>query len=728
MSTAWEILTVLRSSISMPTNESHHQPQNCIRVLLVDDDPDAAEVTAKLLCHMDIPHQIEYKIVELLAEALAEISQNHYDIILLDTGLADMPTPSAIRSLRDAFAYAPIIATSKYEDPELAAMWVGEGADDCLFMGVVTEGVLSRVVNYAIKRSLTYAKLHQRSRTHHILNTLLSLSLKEKPFDQLLHECLEVVLSAPFTEMLHKGGIFVVENNSKQLVLRAHSNLDHRIVELCDRVPFGRCLCGQAALSGELQYADCIDQRHENRVPGMEPHGHYCVPIISQDETLGVLVLYLKEGHQRREDEALFLQGVADTLAGIIERARTSDQLALAHEQNSRLLSSITSSIIGVDDQERVSHWNEEAAKIFDMTAEEVLGKPITSSQLCWDWDTVSQRIHELQNEANQNSRFEVRFKPKSGVNRLLSICATPFIGDSADNDGYLLIIDDVTEQKQQDSEMQQLQKLQSIGQLAAGIAHEINTPIQYVSDNVRFLRDAYEDFNDIISNQHEVVEAARGGTVSEQSYAQLDDKLEELDLEYLQEEVPSAINQTLDGVDRVATIVRAMKEFSHPGSDEKTLIDLNKAVNSTTTVARNVWKYHAELELDLDEAMPQIHCLPGPINEVILNIIVNAAHAIAERVGDSGDKGLIRISTGCEGGWGVVRITDNGTGIPEGVQEHVFDPFFTTKDVGQGTGQGLSLSHRIIVDQHDGELSFETELGAGTTFIIKLPLQEEMV
>ncbi|MBT3028814.1 MAG: PAS domain-containing protein [Candidatus Thiodiazotropha sp. (ex Ctena orbiculata)] len=712
----------------MPTNKSHHQPQNSIRVLLVDDDPDAAEVTAELLCRMYIQHQIEYKIVELLAEALAEIRQTHYDIILLDTGLADMPTPSAIRSLRDAFAYAPIIATSKYEDPELAAMWVGEGADDCLFMGVVTEGVLSRVVNYAIKRSHTYAKLHQRSRTHHILNTLLSLSLKEKPFDQLLNECLEVVLSAPFTEMLHKGGIFVAENSSKQLVLRAHSNLDHRVVELCERVPFGRCLCGQAALSGELQHTDCIDQRHENRVPGMEPHGHYCVPIISQNETLGVLVLYLKEGHQRREDEELFLRGVADTLAGIIERARTSDQLVLAHEQNSRLLSSITSSIIGVDEQDRVSHWNEEAAKLFDMAAEAVLGKPITSCQLCWDWDMVSRHILELRNESNQNSRFEVRFKPKSGMNRLLSICATPFIGDSGDKDGYLLIIDDVTEQKQQDSEMQQLQKLQSIGQLAAGIAHEINTPIQYVSDNVRFLRDAYEDFNDIISNQHEVVDAARSGTVSEQSYARLDDKLEELDLEYLQEEVPTAIKQTLDGVDRVATIVRAMKEFSHPGSDEKTLIDLNKAVNSTTTVARNVWKYHAELELDLDQTMPQVHCLPGPINEVILNIIVNAAHAIADRVGDSGDKGLICVSTAREGGWGVIRVTDNGTGIPEGVREHVFDPFFTTKDVGQGTGQGLSLSHKIIVDQHDGELSFETELGVGTTFIIKLPLQEELV
>ncbi|MEW8506877.1 MAG: ATP-binding protein [Candidatus Thiodiazotropha sp.] len=712
----------------MPDQMSHNQSQNRIRVLLVDDDPDAAELTAKLLRGMEFSCQIECRTVELLAEALAEISQTHYDIILLDTGLADLPTPSAIRSLRDAFAYAPIIATSKYEDPELAAMWVAEGADDCLFMGVVTEGVLSRVVNYAIKRSHTYSKLHQRSRTHHILNTLLNLSLKEKPFAQLLQECLEVILSAPLTEMLHRGGIFVVEGNSEQLLLKAHSNLDRLTVEGCSRVPFGRCLCGRAALTGELEYTDRLDQRYENWVSGMEPYGHYCVPIISQEEVLGVLLLHLKEGHQRREDEEVFLRGVADTLAGIIERARTSGQLALAHEQNSRLLSSLTSIIIGVDDEDCVNHWNDEAANTFGVAEEEVLGEPITSLQLGWDWEKVSRHIDELQNDSNQNNRFEVRFKPQSGANRLLSVCVTPFVGDSGNHTGYLLIIDDVTEQKQHDSEMQQLQKLQSIGQLAAGIAHEINTPIQYVNDNVRFLKDAYYDFTDIIGNQQEVVSAARDGSVTEQDFEQLADKIENLDLEYLQDEVPTAINQTLDGVDRVATIVRAMKEFSHPGSEEKTLIDLNKAVNSTTTVARNVWKYHADLELELDQSLPRVHCLPGPINEVILNIIVNAAHAIADRVGDSGEKGLIRVSTGREGDWGVIRVTDNGSGIPEGVREHVFDPFFTTKDVGQGTGQGLSLSHKIIVDQHDGELSFETKLGVGTTFIIKLPLQEEML
>ncbi|MEW8628030.1 MAG: ATP-binding protein [Candidatus Thiodiazotropha sp.] len=699
------------------------QHANNIRVLLVDDDPDSAEEMADLLQRMDAQQNIEHNTVELLADALNEISQTHYDLILLDTGLADMPTPSAIRSLRDAFSYAPIIATMKYEDPDLAAMWVGEGADECLFIGDIEETTLKRVVEYAIKRYHTYSNLHQQSRTHHILNTLLSLSLKEMPFDRLLQECLEVILSAPLTDMRHQGAILVTNSDNNQLWMMAHANLDPGIVELCQRVDFGQCLCGCAAETGEIQFTDCVDERHENRVEGMSPHGHYVVPILSRGEVLGVLTLYLSEGHTQKEDEVVFLRGVADTLAGIIERARTNDQLTLAHQQNSRLLSSLTSILIGVDGQQCISHWNDKASEVFDLKAEQVQGKPIAACPIDWSWEQVSSNIDACLSDTQKSDRFEMRFRQHNGSNRLLSICVTPYNDSIGHSDGYLLIADDVTEQKQLESEMQQAQKLQSIGQLAAGIAHEINTPIQYVGDNIRFLRDAFEDISEIVDSQHDLVEQARNDNITVEQVDQLDEKIDEVDLEYLQEEIPKSIQQTLDGVDRVATIVRAMKEFSHPGSEEKTLTDINKAIESTITVARNVWKYHAEVSLDLDPTLPQIRCIPGPINEVLLNIIVNAAHAIAEQVGESGVLGNINISTESIEDWCVIRIRDSGSGIPEDAQNHVFDPFFTTKEVGKGTGQGLSLSHKIIVDQHDGELSFETELGVGTTFIIKLPI-----
>jgi PAS domain S-box-containing protein len=712
----------------MPHLSAKQRQKGVIKVLLVDDAPDSAAETALLLQGMNGQHNIIHNTVEQLSDALKAINQRYYDLILLDTDLADMPSPSAIRSLRDAFSYAPIIATMKYNDPELAAQWVGEGADDCLYKEEVDEATLNRVVQYAIKRYHTYSKLHRQSRTHHVLNSLLSLSLQELPFTKLLRECLEIILSAPFADRLHQGAIFITDSSGKQLNMVAHSNLDKRIEKLCENVAFGHCHCGKAAECGAIVFSDQIDHHHQNRVEGTMPHGHYNIPIIAKDTTLGVLVIYLLEGHQYSEDEATFLHGVADTLAGIIERAHTKEQLILAYEQNNQLLTSLTSILIGVDNQQRICHWNDHAVAIFDLPIDCVFGKPIAECPIDWDWPQISTNIQGCLAGTNNSNRFEARIKLASGPHRLLSICATPFRNRPGLQDGYLLIADDVTEQKQFESAQQQTQKLQSIGQLAAGIAHEINTPIQYVGDNIKFLHDAFEEISELINAQHEIIEKARNKTISIELIGQLDNIIEDIDLAYLQEEIPKSIAQTLDGVDRVTTIVRAMKEFSHPGAKEKSLTDINRAIESTVTITRNIWKYHAKIKLELDRSLPQIHCVPGPINEVLVNIIVNASHAIIDKVGESGTLGLISIATCCESRWLVIRIKDNGTGIPAVARKHVFEPFFTTKEVGQGTGQGLSLSHKIIVDQHQGELSFETQTGSGTTFIIKLPIEEEMI
>ncbi|MES9978874.1 MAG: PAS domain S-box protein, partial [Candidatus Thiodiazotropha sp. 6PLUC5] len=444
----------------MPHDISQQREKNDIRVLLVDDDPDNAEETAQLLQRMDVQQEIEHNTVELLSDALSEISQFHYDLILLDTGLADMPTPSAIRALRDAFSYAPIIATMKYEDPELAAMWVGEGADECLFIGDIDESSLKRVVEYAIKRYLTYSKLHQQSRTHHVLNTLLSHSLKEVPFDQLLNECLEVILSAPLTDMMHQGAILVAAKNGHQLQMMAHSNLDPKIVELCKRVEFGQCLCGRAIETGEIQFSDCVEGCRENRVEGLPPHGHYNVPIISKGKALGVLALYLRAGHQKSEDEIIFLHGVADKLAGFIVRANTNEQLALVHQQNSRLLSSLTTILIRVDNKGRISHWNSKASETFQLTSDQVQGQPIADCPIDWDWQEISSKITDSLTDTLKSNQIEARLRQPSGSHRLLSLYATQFNDKNGQTGNYLIIAEDVTEKRQLESEMQQAQKL----------------------------------------------------------------------------------------------------------------------------------------------------------------------------------------------------------------------------------------------------------------------------
>ncbi len=208
---------------------------------------------------------------------------------------------------------------------------------------------------------------------------------------------------------------------------------------------------------------------------------------------------------------------------------------------------------------------------------------------------------------------------------------------------------------------------------------------------------------------------------------AEVDASVAEADVEYLMEEVPKAIDQSLEGVQRVATIVRSMKEFSHPGGADKQPADLNRAIESTITVARNEWKYVAEMVTDFDASLPLVPCLVGDFNQVILNMIINAAHAIRHVVGDNtGEKGTITLTTRRDGDWAEIRLSDTGTGMPAEVRAKIFDPFFTTKDVGKGTGQGLAIARAVVVKKHGGRIDVESEVGQGTTFIIRLPIEPE--
>ncbi len=281
----------------------------------------------------------------------------------------------------------------------------------------------------------------------------------------------------------------------------------------------------------------------------------------------------------------------------------------------------------------------------------------------------------------------------------------------------------DVTERKMLEAQLGQAQKLESIGHLAAGIAHEINTPIQYIGDNIHFLDDLFADFSALLNRFDAVLDLAEQGRLHADTIVRERAALADSELDYLITEIPKAIEQSLEGISHVAHIVRAMKEFSHPGTDEKHLIDLNHAIETTITIARNEWKYVAEMEARLAPDLPLVPCLPDQLNQVMLNLIVNAAHAI-EEVAD-GKKGRITITTNHTDHHVEVHISDTGTGIPPEIRKRVFDPFFTTKAVGKGTGQGLAIAYAVIVDKHGGTLDFVSTEGEGTTFTIQLPLHE---
>lgn len=268
-------------------------------------------------------------------------------------------------------------------------------------------------------------------------------------------------------------------------------------------------------------------------------------------------------------------------------------------------------------------------------------------------------------------------------------------------------------------------QKLESIGELAAGIAHEINTPIQYIGDNTKFVQEAFGEVSSVLSACQDLLASIDGGGDVAASSQTVKTKLAATDLAYVIDEVPAAITQTLDGVDRVANIVRAMKEFSHPGTSEKTPTDLGKAIRNTTMVARNEWKYVAEMVLELADDMPLVPCLPGELNQVLLNIVVNAAQAIGESLGKASDrKGTITISTSVVGNDAEIRISDTGGGITPDDCERIFHPFYTTKVAGKGTGQGLAIARSVIIEKHGGSIDVQSELGVGTTFVIRIPME----
>jgi PAS domain S-box-containing protein len=270
------------------------------------------------------------------------------------------------------------------------------------------------------------------------------------------------------------------------------------------------------------------------------------------------------------------------------------------------------------------------------------------------------------------------------------------------------------SEKVKAETDLRLKQKLEAIGQLAAGIAHEINTPMQYISDSVHFLQQSFCDLLVLLDLREEF---CRG--LGSDPGPEVMETEERSHFAYLRERAPRAFARTIEGIDRVSSIVRAMKEFSHPYTDEKTPTDLNKALGYALMIARNEYKYVAEVETDFGD-LPLIPCHSGDMNQVFLNLIVNAGHAIAA----SGQKGVIRVRTRHEHNGVLIHIEDTGTGIPENVRHRIFEPFFTTKPVGKGTGQGLAIAHSIVA-KHGGALTFRTEMGRGTTFTIHLPTVE---
>ena len=372
--------------------------------------------------------------------------------------------------------------------------------------------------------------------------------------------------------------------------------------------------------------------------------------------------------------------------------------------------------------------WNVCATNLFGCECREFAGRSLKSLHVLPEWERVESALAEIGDNGEPAVCENVRISSRTLGEVLLGIAAVrmPHTHDGAPR--ILVTGVDQTDRKSLIAQMAQSQKLEAIGQLAAGIAHEINTPTQYVGDNIFFLTKAFARVEDLLSSVGRLCRTAEsGGDVSE-CIAELQSKRDAAKLEFVLEQIPRALKSAKDGTERIADIVRSMKEFSHPGVKERIPLDINHALVNTTLVARNEWKYVADLETHLDPELPKVSCLPGEINQVFLNILVNAAHAIKERV-DRGElaMGTITITTRSVPGGAEIEFHDTGCGIPEDRIRRIFDPFYTTKEVGKGTGQGLAIAHNVIVDVHGGTIAVESVVGEGTSFTLTLPHAPEV-
>jgi two-component system, NtrC family, sensor kinase len=422
----------------------------------------------------------------------------------------------------------------------------------------------------------------------------------------------------------------------------------------------------------------------------------YSAPVIGKDGKKYGRIWTFRDITERRRDEAVLRQ------------------LSQAVEQS-------PASIVITDPRGNITYVNPKFTECTGYTRGEVIGR---NPRFLKSGHTPPEEYTRLWQTITRGGewRGELHNKRKNGELNWESVVITSIKDAQGAITRFLAVKEDITERKLMESQLRQAQKLEAIGQLAAGIAHEINTPTQFASDNLTFLQDAWKSLSELLHVYRSVIADSVGKCFSEEAWSAIHEAEQREDLDFIAAETPRAIEQALDGMQRVAKIVRAMREFSHPDSAEKAPVDINKAIETTITVARNEWKYVAEMMTHFDHRA-LVPCHIGELNQVILNLIVNAAHAIKSKIRE-GEKGRIMITTSTKGSFAEIAIRDTGTGIPEAIRSRVFDPFFTTKEVGKGTGQGLALAHNIVVKKHAGRIWFESETGQGTTFFIHLPLE----
>jgi PAS domain S-box-containing protein len=677
------------------------------------------------------------------------LGPNAPPIAILDVNMPEMDGIEVCRHVRAAGQTFPtylILLTANNSKADVVAGLQG-GADDYvtkpfdreellarLQVGVRLIELQSRLADQFNDLEATSIRLQRHALLAHLGADIGAVLTKGDVLPQTLQHCAELIAQHLKVECTR---IWLLNDEGHTLELQAGAGGTHELDLETQCVLVAQHRLGRIAqerqplltnqLSGDPYFGEQAWVQRE----GLVAFAGY--PLIVDDRVLGVLAVFSRRPLANDTQEALAT--LANTLAQGIQRKHAEEARRQSEEKYRSLINNIPDVTWTCDSQGRFMFISPNVAKVLGYTPEEIYQNPQHWFDSLHPDDEINVRssYHAL---FIQNAVFDVNYRVRSKAGNWLWLHERAVATYEKDGTWYADgVFSDITLQRQVEEALRQseehlrrAQKLESIGQLAAGIAHEINTPMQYIGDNTRFLLDSFNELNAVIGKDRELLQACQDMGVHSELVAEAQATLESADMDYLLLEIPKSLQQSLEGVEHVTKIVQSLKDFAHPGSKKKAA-DLNKAIESTITVARNEWKYVADVVTNFDSTLPAVPCVLSELNQVVLNLIINAAHAITEVVGNAQNgKGTIIISTQHDDQYAEIRVTDTGTGIPEKIRDRVFDPFFTTKEVGRGTGQGLAISHEVIVKKHKGTIQFESEVGRGTTFIIKLPLQESNV
>lgn len=413
------------------------------------------------------------------------------------------------------------------------------------------------------------------------------------------------------------------------------------------------------------------------------------------------------------------IDSVMGHILDISEIVIAKKQLQESHEIQDKILTGIKAGIIIIDPTTRiVESVNSVALNIFKAEEKDVLGKRCD----VFGWERMDGITFESC-PALTNTFLNMQLRAKTFSGSTIPVSKTVISSKIMGKKRFIEIVFDISTQKDLERRLSLAQKMEALGSLSAGIAHEINTPAQYLGDNINFLFDGFSS----ISNNILDIEENCSGNKQFKCALQKNEYLSD-DLNYFLNEIPIALKQSQDGVQRIIKIVKAMKVFAHPGAKSFQNVDINSIIQNTVTVCRNEWKYNSEIIFDLAYDLPNVQCLANDISQVFLNVIVNSAHAISDKYANTNEMGTITIRSFTEADYVVIKIKDTGIGIPDKNLGKIFDPFFTTKKVGKGTGQGLTLCYSIIREKHKGSIEFSSSLGEGATCTIKLPVKSPEV